>query len=62
LRVRAGDDCITFVTIANGVVKDAEFLGYKVDDPALFGSQRPRESEFVSHGIVFKEENSRIDF
>jgi len=62
LRVRAGDDSITVVTVANGVVEDAEFLGYEVDDSALLGGEGPGESEFVSHGIVLEEENSGIDF
>ena len=60
-RFDAGDDCIAVLTFTDGIVIDTKLLCHEVHDPALFGSQSPRERQLIPHGVILEQEDARID-
>lgn len=60
-RIDACYNGVSFITFADRIMIDAQFLGNEVNDSSLFGAEGPGKGEFISHAIILEEENPRVD-
>ena len=61
LRINSGDNGVAFFAFTYGVMIDSKLLCNKMNYTTLLWTQCTGEGQLIAHGVVFKEENARIN-